>query len=53
MDVSYYDQLFAAFEVKDKNFSEQDVAHAAFKARQYRLKNLTFVHHPAKGTLSK
>lgn len=43
IDIKCYDQLFAAFEVKDKNFSEQDVDHAAFKARQYGLKNLTFV----------
>jgi SacI restriction endonuclease len=31
------------FEVKDKQFSEQDVDHAAFKASQYGLNSITFI----------
>jgi len=43
IDIKKNDKIFVAVEVKDKQFSEQDVDHAAFKASQYGLKSITFV----------
>jgi hypothetical protein len=43
IDIKKNDKIFMAVEVKDKQFSEQDVDHAAFKASQYGLKSITFV----------
>jgi len=46
IDIKYHNKIFAAIEVKDKIFSEQDVDHAAFKARQYELGVISFVMGP-------
>lgn len=46
IDIRYNGRLFATFEVKDKNFSEHDVGHAAFKTKQNGLKVLTFITGP-------
>jgi len=43
VDIKKNGKIFVAVEVKDKQFSEQDVDHAAFKASQYGLKSITFV----------
>ena len=43
IDIKKNDRIFVAVEVKDKQFSEQDVDHAAFKASQYGLRSITFV----------
>jgi SacI restriction endonuclease len=43
IDIKKNNKIFVAVEVKDKQFSEQDVDHAAFKASQYGLKSITFV----------
>jgi hypothetical protein len=43
IDIKKNGKIFVAVEVKDKQFSEQDVDHAAFKASQYGLKSITFV----------
>ena len=43
IDIKKNSKIFVAVEVKDKQFSEQDVDHAAFKANQYGLKSITFV----------
>ncbi len=43
IDIKKNGKIFVAIEVKDKQFSEQDVDHAAFKASQYSLKSITFV----------
>ena len=43
IDIKKNGKNFVAVEVKDKQFSEQDVDHAAFKASQYGLKSITFV----------
>lgn len=43
VDIKKNGKIFVAVEVKDKQFSEQDVDHAAFKASQYGLNSITFV----------
>ena len=43
IDIKKNGKIFVAVEVKDKQFSEQDVDHAAFKASQYGLKSIVFV----------
>ena len=43
IDIKKNGKNFVAVEVKDKQFSEQDVDHAAAKASQYGLKSITFV----------
>lgn len=43
VDIRKNGKIFVAVEVKDKQFSEQDVDHAAFKASQYGLKSITFI----------
>jgi hypothetical protein len=43
IDIKKNGKIFVAVEVKDKQFSEQDIDHAAFKASQYDLKSITFV----------
>lgn len=43
IDIRKNGRIFVAVEVKDKQFSEPDVDHAAFKASQYGLKSITFV----------
>ena len=43
VDIKKNGKIFVVFEVKDKQFSEQDVDHAAFKASQYSLNSITFV----------
>ncbi|MBD2042862.1 restriction endonuclease, SacI family [Microcoleus sp. FACHB-672] len=43
IDIKKNGKLFVAVEVKDKQFSEQDIDHAAFKASQYGLKSITFI----------
>jgi SacI restriction endonuclease len=43
IDIKKDGEIFVAVEVKDKQFSEQDVNHAAFKASQYGLKSITFI----------
>jgi len=43
VDIKKRGEIFVAVEVKDKQFSEQDVDHAAFKASQYGLSSITFV----------
>jgi hypothetical protein len=43
IDIKKDGVIFVAVEVKDKQFSEQDVDHAAFKASQYGLKSITFI----------
>jgi hypothetical protein len=43
IDIKQGGKIFVAVEIKDKQFSEQDVDHAAFKASQYGLTSITFV----------
>ncbi|MGL5921691.1 restriction endonuclease, SacI family, partial [Chroococcidiopsis sp.] len=43
IDIKKNGRIFLAVEVKDKQFSQQDVDHAAFKASQYGLESITFV----------
>ncbi len=43
IDIKKNGKIFVVFEVKDKQFNEQDVDHAAFKASQYGLNSITFV----------
>ena len=43
IDIKKSGKIFVVFELKDKQFSEQDVDHAAFKASQYGLNSITFV----------
>ena len=43
IDIKRGGKVFVAIEVKDKQFSLQDVDHAAFKASQYGLTSITFV----------
>ncbi len=43
VDIKKNGKIFVVFEVKDKQFSEQDVDHAAFKASQYGLNSITFI----------
>lgn len=43
IDIKKNGKIFVAFEVKDKQFSEQDADHAAFKASQYSLNSITFI----------
>ena len=43
IDIKQNGKIFVAIEVKDKQFSEQDVDHAAFKVSQYGLKSITFI----------
>lgn len=43
IDIKKNGRIFVAVEVKDKQFGQQDVDHAAFKASQYGLKSITFV----------
>jgi hypothetical protein len=43
IDIKQNGRMFVAIEVKDKQFSEQDVDHAAFKVSQYGLKSITFI----------
>lgn len=43
IDIKKNGEIFVAVEVKDKQFSDQDIDHAAFKVRQYGLKSITFV----------
>lgn len=43
IDIKRNSKIFVAAEVKDKQFSEQDVDHAAFKASQYGLKSIMFI----------
>ena len=43
IDIKKNGKIFVAIEVKDKQFHEQDVDHAASKASQYGLKSITFV----------
>jgi hypothetical protein len=43
IDIKKNGKIFVVFEVKDKQFSEQDVDHAAFKASQYGLNSITFI----------
>jgi SacI restriction endonuclease len=43
IDVKKNGKIFVAVEVKDRQFSEQDVDHAAFKVSQYGLKSITFI----------
>lgn len=43
IDIKKNGKIFVAVEIKDKQFSEQDVDHAAFKASQYGLNSITFV----------
>jgi len=43
IDIKKNGEIFVVFEVKDKQFSEQDVDHAAFKASQYSLNSITFI----------
>ena len=43
IDIKKNGKIFVAIEVKDKQFNEQDVDHAASKASQYGLKSITFV----------
>jgi hypothetical protein len=43
IDIKKNGKIFVVFEVKDKQFSEQDVDHAAFKASQYSLNSITFI----------
>lgn len=43
IDIKQNGKNFVAIEVKDKQFSEQDVDHAAHKVSQYGLKSITFI----------
>ena len=43
IDIKKNGKIFVVCEVKDKQFSEQDVDHAAFKASQHSLNSITFV----------
>lgn len=43
IDIKRNGNIFLVFEVKDKQFSQQDVDHAAFKASQYGLNAMTFI----------
>lgn len=43
IDIKQNGKIFLAIEVKDKQFSQQDVDHAAFKVSQYGLKVITFI----------
>lgn len=43
IDIKMNGKIFVVFEVKDKQFSQQDVDHAAFKASQYGLNSITFI----------
>jgi hypothetical protein len=43
IDIKQNGKIFVAIEVKDKQFSQQDVDHAAFKVSQYGLKSITFI----------
>lgn len=43
IDIKMNDKIFVVFEVKDKQFSQQDVDRAAFKASQYGLNSITFI----------
>lgn len=43
IDIKKNGKIFVAIEVKDKQFSEQDVDHAAHKVSQYGLKSITFI----------
>ena len=43
IDIKRNGRMFVAIEVKDKQFSQQDVDHAAFKVSQYGLKSITFI----------
>jgi SacI restriction endonuclease len=43
IDIKKNGRIFLAVEVKDKQFSQQDVDHAAFKASQYGLESITFI----------
>lgn len=43
IDIKQNGKIFVAIEVKDKQFSEQDVDHAAHKVSQYGLKSITFI----------
>ncbi|NER00673.1 MAG: restriction endonuclease, SacI family, partial [Cyanothece sp. SIO2G6] len=43
IDIKMNGKIFVVFEVKDKQFSWQDVDHAAFKASQYGLNSITFI----------
>jgi len=43
IDIKKNGKIFVVFEIKDKQFSEQDVDHAAFKASQYGLNSITFI----------
>ncbi len=43
IDIKINGEIFVVFEVKDKQFSQQDADHAAFKASQYGLNSITFI----------
>lgn len=43
IDLKRNGKIFAVFEVKDKQFNQQDADHAAFKASQYGLNSITFI----------
>jgi hypothetical protein len=43
IDIKKNGEIFVAVEVKDKQFNDQDIDHAASKASQYGLKSITFV----------
>jgi hypothetical protein len=43
IDIKQNGRIFVAIEIKDKQFTEQDVDHAAFKVSQYNLKSITFI----------
>jgi hypothetical protein len=43
IDIKQNGKIFVVIEVKDKQFSAQDVDHAAFKVSQYGLKSITFI----------
>jgi len=43
IDIKQNGQIFVAIEIKDKQFSQQDVDHAAHKVSQHGLKSITFI----------
>jgi hypothetical protein len=43
IDIKKNGEIFLVFEMKDKQFTDQDLDHAAFKASQYGLKSISFI----------
>ncbi len=43
IDIKRNGEIFVAVEVKDKQFTDRDLDHAAFKASQYGLKSISFI----------